>query len=198
MKDLEMGKEHCSKVSITDIAIEKVPFIQYGELTDKQCKMIQALAKEVLSISREENDCNEVAITYKLVDDSIEEVPDFGYALGDRHSVDIASDVYSNHLLNSVSDVSLVILHNHPSPQTLSYDDLKTFILNYNIKMILVVTNQGKIHYIMKQAKYDFLSARQLMIKYALLIQNAETNEKAYELTKDLLKELNRTGLYYE
>lgn len=99
MRDLEMSKKRFSKIAITDTSIEKVPYIQYQGLTDKQCRIIQALAKEVLIVSREENDCNEVAITYRMEDDATEKEPDFGIAYGDKHSVEIESDVYSNHLL---------------------------------------------------------------------------------------------------
>lgn len=198
MKDLEMAKERFSKISITDVAIEKVPYIQYKGLTDKQCRIIQALAKEVLNISKEDNDSNEVAITLKMVDDDVKEDPDFGVAFGDNHSVEIESDVYSNHLLQSTEDVAIVILHNHPSPQTLSYDDLSTFILYRNIKMILAVTNQGSIHYIMKHPQYDFVLAREMMIKYSKPIEEDESNEKAYEITRNLLKELKQIGLYYK
>ena len=35
MNDLEMSKEHFHKVTITDIAIEKVPYIRYHGLSDK-------------------------------------------------------------------------------------------------------------------------------------------------------------------
>lgn len=198
MRDLEMAKDRFSKVEITEVAIEKVPYIQYKGFTDKQCKIIQALAKEVLTVSKEENNCDEIAITYKMVDDSVDEDPDFGIAYGDGHSVEIESDVYSNHLLQSTEDVVIVILHNHPSPQTLSYDDLSTFILYHNIKMILAVTNQGAIHHIIKHKKYDFEIAKSIMIKYSKPIEEAESNEKAYEFTKDLLKELKQTGMLYE
>lgn len=197
MNDLEMSKEHFQKVSITDIAIEKVPYIKYHGLSEKQCEIIQLLAKEVLAISKEENDSDEVAITYKMNNDDCKE-PDFGVAFGDGHSVEIESDAYSYHLLQSTEEVVIVILHNHPSPQTLSYDDLSTFILYRNIKMILAVTNQGTIHYIMKHEGYEFDKARDLMVKYSKPIEEAKTNEVAYELTIDLLKELKQLGLYYE
>lgn len=198
MEDIKLSKERFSKVNITDTAIEKVPYIQYKGLTNKQCRIIQALAKEILVISRDENDCNEVAITYRMEEDSSETPPDFGIAYGDRHSVEIESDVYSNHLLRSTQEVVIVVLHNHPAPQTLSYDDLSTFILYHNIKMILAVTNQGSIHYIMKHPDYDFEVARNLMVKYAIPIGEAESDEKAYDLTRSLLKELKQIGLYYD
>lgn len=64
--------------------------------------------------------------------------------------------------------------------------------------MILAVTNQGTIHYIMKHEGYEFDKARDLMVKYSKPIEEAKTNEVAYELTIDLLKELKQLGLYYE
>lgn len=64
--------------------------------------------------------------------------------------------------------------------------------------MILAVTNQGKIHYIMKHPEYDFNIVRNLMLKYARKIEQAESDETAYILTKNLLKELKQVGLYYE
>lgn len=197
MNDLEMSKEHFQKVPITDIAIDKVPYIRYQGLSEKQCEIIQLLAKEVLVISKDENDSDEVAITYKMNDDECNE-PDYGIAFGDGHSVEIESDAYSYHLLQSTEEVIIVILHNHPSPQTLSYDDLSTFVLYRNIKMILAVTNQGTIHYIMKHEGYEFEKARDLMVKYSKPIEESETNEVAYKLTIDLLKELKQLGLYYE
>lgn len=197
VNDLEMAKNHFEKINITNVAIEKVPFIKYDGLTEKQCLVIQALAKEVLLISKEENDCNEVAITYKLVDDCVEEEPDYGVALGDEHSVELEADPYSNHLLQTTREVAIVILHNHPSPQSLSYDDLSTFILYRNIKMIIAVTNQGAVHYIIKGKNYDFGEARKLMVEYAKLIENAETNEVSYKLTKKLIKEFKQMGIIY-
>ena len=66
MSDLEQAKRRDRKVYITDIAIEKVPYIEYHGYDEDKCKIMQELAKNVLLLSKEENDSNEVAITCDL------------------------------------------------------------------------------------------------------------------------------------
>ena len=65
LSDLEATKRD-HKVEITDIAISKVPYIKYREIPEDQYETLQSLAKAVLKISRDENDCNDVAIAYDL------------------------------------------------------------------------------------------------------------------------------------
>lgn len=73
LEALEMAKKRDKKVYITDIAINKVPFIQYHGFTDNQNYIMRELAQEVLMVSKDENDSNEVAITCDLgVDNPLE------------------------------------------------------------------------------------------------------------------------------
>lgn len=51
LKSLEMAKKRNKKVYITDIAIDKVPLIEYYGFTDEQNQIMQELAKNVLVIS---------------------------------------------------------------------------------------------------------------------------------------------------
>lgn len=44
VESLEMAKRRDKKVYITDIAIDKVPFIQYKGFTDKQNRIMRELA----------------------------------------------------------------------------------------------------------------------------------------------------------
>lgn len=44
-ESLKMAKKHDKKVYITDIAIDKVPFIQYKGFTDKQNHIMRELAQ---------------------------------------------------------------------------------------------------------------------------------------------------------
>ena len=80
---LGQARKRRKKVRITDIAITKVPYTEYPGLTDTECKTIRALAMEVLELSKEENDDNEVSITYCLEDRSI------GICFGDEHGVNL-------------------------------------------------------------------------------------------------------------
>ena len=64
LNDLEMAKKRDHKIVITDEAIKKVPRIQYKNIPESEYDTIQELAKTVLQISKDENNSNEVAITY--------------------------------------------------------------------------------------------------------------------------------------
>lgn len=156
-ESLEMAKKRNKKVYITDIAINKVPFIQYKGFTNKQNYIMKELAQEVLTVSKDENDSNEVAITCDLgVADPLEV---YGVSFGTEHEVDIRADTLSNHILVSQKSVAVVVLHNHPSIQTFSIQDIRFFIEFSVLKVMVVVSNQGTVHYLMREENYDFKKA---------------------------------------
>ena len=66
LNSLEMAKKRNHKIRITDEAINKIPRIKYKDIPESEYDNIWDLAKNVLKISKEENDSNEVAITYSL------------------------------------------------------------------------------------------------------------------------------------
>ena len=90
INDLEMAKKRSHKIMITDVSIKKVPLIKYREIPESEYLMLQDLVKEVLLVSKNDNDSNEVALTYSLdYRNLIAEGKEFmGVALGDEHSVD--------------------------------------------------------------------------------------------------------------
>lgn len=57
--ELEQAKKRDRKVYITDIAIDKVPFIKYDGFSESRNKIMQELAKDVLLLSKEKNNSNE-------------------------------------------------------------------------------------------------------------------------------------------
>lgn len=60
MRDaLDQARKYGNKIQITDIAIQKVRYIEYKGLTDAQNVIMQRLAKEVLFLSQTYNDSNE-------------------------------------------------------------------------------------------------------------------------------------------
>ena len=66
-----MSKNRNQKVLITDEAINKVLLIKYKGILESEYVTIQELAKEVLVISKNENDSNEVALTYSMEHESL-------------------------------------------------------------------------------------------------------------------------------
>ena len=61
LNELEMAKKRNHKVMITEEAIFKVPRIKYKNIDENEYDTIWELAKNVLKISKEENNSNEVA-----------------------------------------------------------------------------------------------------------------------------------------
>ena len=111
LESLEMAKKCDKKVYITDTAIDKVPLIEYYGFTDEQNQIMRELARNVLVISKESNDSNEVALTCDL--GKPDPLHNFGVALG------------TEHMIVSSKSVAVVLLHNHPSTQTFSLEDVQ-------------------------------------------------------------------------
>ncbi len=157
MDELKMAKKRNHKIMITDEAIEKVPLIKYKEIPESEYLMLQELAKEVLTVSKNDNDSNEVALTYSLDYRAlIAEGKEFiGVALGDEHSVDPCMNVVAYHLLSTSLECVVIVLHNHPSLSKFSLEDVKFFLRNESVKMMVVVTNLGSVSYLVKKDNYN-------------------------------------------
>lgn len=197
---LEMAKKRDHKVMITEEAINKIPRIKYRDIPESEYDNLWDLTKIVLKISKEENDSNEVAITYSLDSAKLIEQGEryIGIALGSEHNVDPLSDTTAYHLISSTEKCVVIVLHNHPSLSNFSLTDVQ-FLLNYdNIKMMVVVTNLGSISYLVKNKKYDWKKA------IALFNEAVDKNNKAEKL-KDMqdaadyfLKNCYNVGIVYD
>ena len=160
------------------------------------------LAKEVLRISRDENDCNEVAIAYDL-DGPQKELDGEKYlawAKGDEYSVEPMSDTETNHIIVSAQGCVVVILHNHPNLSKISLEDVMFLFRLPTVKMIVAVTNSGSVGYIVKTDKYEEkkLEAYKLMQK-AVEMNNEATNLKQKQDACDyFLNNCYKAGLIYE
>ena len=159
-----------------------------------------ATAKNVLKISKDENDSNEVAITYSLDSAKLIEQGEryIGVALGAEHDVDPLSNTTAYHLISTSRDCVVIVLHNHPSLSDFSLSDIQ-FLLKYEtVKMMVVVTNLGSISYLVKNKMYDFGKA------ITLFNEAVDKNNKANNL-KDLqdaadyfLKNSYNVGIDYD
>lgn len=189
------AKRRDRKIYITDIAIDKVPFIQYDGFTDEQNKIMQELAKDVLLLSKEKNDSNEVAITCDLGTEN--PLGSFGISLGTEHEVDILADTLSNHIIVSRKSVAVVILHNHPSTQTFSLQDIHFFIQHPVIQVIVVVSNQGTVHYLKRDIEYEYNRAFEL---FRECIEGMDKDSPAMEMymaALTFLAKCSEVGLFY-
>lgn len=195
------SKTRDKKIAITDIAIKKVPFIEYKGFTDIQNKILQDLARQVLIISKDKLNSNEVAITTTIEGDGFSDKR--AVVLGNEHTIDLYSDPETSKMLHSPQGQTVVIIHNHPSTQTFSLDDLLMFLDTHSVVMMVVVTNQGTIHYIRKEKKYNHESARKFLLSvvrdvkrdYPLWFLNSK--KYSYVACTKYLALCSEKGLYY-
>nr|WP_304580687.1 hypothetical protein [uncultured Acetatifactor sp.] len=195
LRDLKQAKRRDRKVYITDIAIDKVPYIKYDGFTDERNRIMQELAKDVLLLSKERNDSNEVAITCDLGAEN--PLGSFGVSLGTEHEVDILADTLSNHIIVSRESVAVVVLHNHPSTQTFSLQDIHFFIRHPMIEVIVVVSNQGTIHYLKRDIEYDYKKAFQLFQECICELGKDSLKMEMYMASLTFLAKCSEVGLFY-
>ena len=202
LKSMEMAKKRDHKVMITNEAIDKVPSIRYRFIPEEQHHIITELAREALIVSKDENESNEVAITYRMCDTSTlsddQRRNGIGIALGDDHSVDPEEDAISYHLLNSTADCVVVIVHNHPSLSKISLADVRYLLRYHSLKMIVAVTNLGSISFVVKADNYDRPKAVDLYDK-CVDMYNDEDDLKGYQkATNHFLNNCYKVGLVHE
>jgi proteasome lid subunit RPN8/RPN11 len=199
LKDLEMAKKRNHKIMITDEAINKVPRISYSGIPESEYDNIRDLARNVLRISKEENDSNEVAITYALESVSyIQKNEEYiGVAIGSEHGVDPLNSTVAYHLIKGKGDCVVIVLHNHPSLSDFSLTDVEFLIQYGKIKMMVVVTNLGGITYLVKTDRYDYYKAIEL-INTAISMNNEAKNLKDLQDAADyFLKNCDTVGIKY-
>ena len=191
-KQLRQAKKRDKKVYITDIAIEKVPYVKYKGMDEEQNEIMQKLARLVLKISKTQNDSNEVAIMWDMASRSME---GYGIDRGDEHSVCLGGDPVSYHLLQTGEKVVLVLLHNHPSTRTFSLEDIYLLLERDNVKYMVMVSNQGQIHYIKKEE--DFTAKNAGMMYNRIRSEGKRQGISAYQMSLAFLKRCNEVGLFY-
>lgn len=200
LNDLEMAKKRDHKIMITEEAINKVPRIKYKNIAENEYDNIWELAKSVLKISKEENDSNEVAVTYSLNSMELIERGEkyIGVSLGMEHDVDPLGDTTSYHLISSAKDCVVIVLHNHPSLSNFSLSDIQ-FLLKYEtIKMMVVVTNLGSISYLVKNKKYNFRNAVNLFNQAVDKNNDAKNLKDLQDAADYFLKNSYNVGIDYD
>lgn len=143
-------KNRGQKVTITDIAIQKVPLVAPNGADHQTAFFIQETHKDLLRFAQKQNDSNEVAC---LIDLITGEKLDF--VKGNQTSVDVKEDAASYHWLRSKPPKSLMLCHNHPGQSYYSMNDIRFFLTEDSVGSLSIVTNQGKVWSISKADKFE-------------------------------------------
>lgn len=200
IQDLEMARKRDHKIMITDEAIAKVPAVRYREIPEREYPLLRELAQDVLRIAKEQNDSNEVAITYSLESELLaaRNREYLGVALGDEHSVNPEDSTVAYHLLHTSFDCVVITLHNHPSLSKISLSDVRFFLQHDSVKMMVVITNLGSISYIVKQKKYDRNIATELYNRAVELHCKANGLKGYQDAAEYFLKNCYTAHIIYE
>ncbi|MCI9488746.1 MAG: hypothetical protein HFG97_01785 [Dorea sp.] len=194
-----MSRKRDHKIIITDEAIEKIPFIEYRGIPEEEYEIIHRLAKQVLQISKTENESNEVAITYSFDSDKVvarEEV--VAVQFGSEHSVNPMADPLSYHLIMSSRECAVISLHNHPSLSLISATDIRFFLEYRSICLLVIITNLGGISYLVKSKKYNYAKAVALLNE-TIRLHNEAVDLKGYQkAARFFINNCYRAGIIYE
>ena len=183
---LEQAKKCDHKIMITDVAIDKVPYVEIPGLSEEICRLIQNEHKEILRIAQSKNDSNEVLSVYSLENKRKVMV------LGSETSVNPSTNPEAVGLVHSSGRNGLMYLHNHPSTKNFSLADIDTFIRNGQIKLMSVVSNQGEVHILCKKSSYDYAKMRLFMMN---LLDNY--NGEIDKILIEFFKKCGKVGVDY-
>ena len=184
---------------ITDEAIKKVPYIKYRGIPEYQYDIIHGLAQQVLEVSKNENNSNEVTITYSFDEILIAADEDLlSICKGDEHSVDLMANAQTYHLITKSRECAVVSLHNHPSLSLISLWDVRFFLYHYSVKLLVVVSNLGSISYLTKSRTFDYDKASNLMQQSVNMHNKASTLKEYQEAAKFFLKNCYKAGIIYD
>ncbi len=84
------------------------------------------------------------------------------------------------HLITTSIQCVVIVLHNHPSLSKFSLEDVKFFLSNGTVKMMVVITNLGSISYLVKKESYNRKKAIEIY-NNAVSMHNKGSNVHDYQ-----------------
>ena len=143
---------------------------------------------------------NEVAITYCLESAVLNSsLLDYvGIAKGTEYSVDPLSDTRSYHLIKSSNSCIVVLMHNHPSLSLFSLQDIRFFLENGNIRLMTVISNLGKVNYLLRREGYNKTVAIKLYNEAVEKNNNSNNLNGMQDACKYFLYNSSKAGIKYK
>lgn len=195
---IKMSNKKNHKIDITDVAINKVGVIEFEAIPKEEHLIISNLAKMVLEISKECNNSNEVSITYKMGTDIRDLESSIGVQFGNEYEVDPLGNTTSYHIIKGQNECIVILLHNHPSLSSFSLDDIYFFLSYHAIKMMVLISNKGDIHYMVKNDKYDVDKNMLLLNKAGNEYNKSKSLKKKFEAISIFFKGCKKNGIIYK
>lgn len=136
----ELAENNKRKKQITDKAVQSVPCAKLEGWTDEKAKTVQETHRDLLIKSKNENDCNEVAVC-RSSDGKLGE-----FVKGESDRLD-----FGQGYLGGMTEV----YHNHPGCSSFSTYDLEFFADNENTRLLTIIKNNGSVEMIEKTDRYS-------------------------------------------
>lgn len=76
-------------------------------------------------------------------------------------------------------------------------EDLMFMLFYANIKVLVLVSNHGVLHYLLKDDDYNEVKAKRYIVSYTAKIRSARGIHAMCEITLDMLKNCGEAGLIY-
>jgi hypothetical protein len=194
---------------ITDVAVSKIPYAVYPDMSIQQSLVIHELAEYLLQTAKNRNDSNEIAITCDIAKTDITQgtvriLEQVGVCYGSQNETDLWSDSNTASIISRAKDITIVNLHNHPSCSTFSINDISIFLRETALKMMVIVGNDGELYYMSKNMNaYDYGKAKGYLMQASMVVDPDIVKKEfvsfatSREIADLFLKNCGRLGIEY-
>lgn len=148
LKDLRQ-KVRNRPIKITDIAIEKVKRTHIFGFRPDENKYVQEAHKELLRISKNMNNSEEVAVVIDIINWQATVV------IGKGNRVRLEDNIDAYKMTVQYPKNTVLVAHNHPSTSTFSGADFQTFCDYKSIFVMTIVGNDGSVQVMEKDVDFD-------------------------------------------
>jgi hypothetical protein len=184
------AKKRDKKIYITPQTLDKIGLIDVFDGDENLNELLLKYHRQILYLSMNENDSNEVLGIWNTY------TGEYITVFGTQSSVEISGNPTAVALFRNSYPKELAFLHNHPSTNTFSLRDIRTFVFSLQIGLISVVTNQGEVYVLQKIGSYDIEKAESFFNNLSKKFpgQDSESNEN---FRKQFFKNCGKVGIRY-
>jgi hypothetical protein len=187
------AKKRDKKIYITPLTLDKITAIDIFGGDEELNNLLYKYHRQILYLSMNENDSNEVLGIWNTY------TGEYMTVFGTQSSVDISESPKAFALFRNSCQNELAFLHNHPSTNTFSFRDIMTFVFSLQIGLMTVVTNQGEVYVLQKNADYDIKKAANFFYSLSEKIRSIHGQDTKFfeNFTKEFLKNCGKAGIRY-
>lgn len=176
-------------IIITDVAISKVPMIQFHGFNEEENVFIQQQHMRLLRIAKNDNNSREVGILVDIIK------WDSWLIMGEANNIEMKTNPEAYKAMMTQGRNTMMFMHNHPSTGTFSGTDFKTFCNNESLYIMTVVGNDGNVRTLTKLNEFN--SSDALLYYYDLVKKYNKYENNGARAMKELLKNCSEIGLVY-